>query len=94
MHATDKANIRQCRTIAAKAGSVEAHAFFNLLTGPELFDAVELALPPHRERVAASQRTRPQRKSRRSKVPEGIWHLNVSLINRRAPTLRRNGQSN
>lgn len=51
MHATDKVNIRQCRTIAAKAGSVDAHAFFNLLTGPELFDAVELALPPHRERL-------------------------------------------
>ena len=46
MHATQKANIRQCRTIAAKAGSVDAHAFFNLLTGPELFDDVELALPP------------------------------------------------
>jgi hypothetical protein len=51
MHPTDKANTRQCHAITAKAGSVDAHAFFNLLTGPELFDAVELALPPHRERL-------------------------------------------
>lgn len=28
----------------------DAYAFFNLLTGPELFDQVESVLPPHRER--------------------------------------------
>jgi hypothetical protein len=42
---------RQRHAISAKAGSVDAHAFFKLLTGPELFDAVELALPAHRERL-------------------------------------------
>ena len=51
MHATHKAICRQRHAISAKAGSVDAHAFFNLLTGPELFDAVELALPAHRERL-------------------------------------------
>lgn len=51
MNATHKATTRQCRAVAAKASSVDAHAFFNLLTGPELFDTVELALPPHRERL-------------------------------------------
>lgn len=51
MNATHKAKIRQCHKIATNAASADAHAFFNLLTGPELFDAVELALPPHRERL-------------------------------------------
>ena len=51
MHATHKATSRQRQAISAKANSVDAHAFFNLLTGPELFDAVELALPPYRERL-------------------------------------------
>lgn len=51
MNTTHKAKLRQCHTIAANAASADAHAFFNLLTGPELFDAVELALPPHRERL-------------------------------------------
>ncbi len=51
MDATHKATSRQRHAISAKAGSVDAHAFFNLLTGPELFDAVELALPAHRERL-------------------------------------------
>ena len=51
MHATHKAITRQRHAISAKANSVDAHAFFDLLTGPELFDAVELALPPHRERL-------------------------------------------
>ena len=51
MHATHKAMSRQRHAISAKAGSVDAPAFFKLLTGPELFDAVELALPAHRERL-------------------------------------------
>jgi len=51
MHATHKAISRQRHAISAKAGSVDAHAFFNLLTGPEVFDAVELALPARRERL-------------------------------------------
>lgn len=51
MNATHRAGIQQCHLISAYAASADAHAFFNLLTGPELFDAVELALPPHRERL-------------------------------------------
>lgn len=51
MNATHRAGIQQCHIISAHAASADAHAFFNLLTGPELFDAVELALPPHRERL-------------------------------------------
>ena len=51
MDATHKAAGRQRQAIAANASRADAHAFFNLLTGPELFDAVELALPPHRERL-------------------------------------------
>ena len=51
MNAIDKGGMRQCQKVSAHAASADAHAFFNLLTGPELFDAVELALPPHRERL-------------------------------------------
>jgi len=40
MNATHKARIRQCPIISANAASADAPAFFNLLTGLELFDAV------------------------------------------------------
>lgn len=51
MNATHKAKVRQCQQVAANKTSADAHAFFNLLTEPEWFDTVELALPPHRERL-------------------------------------------
>jgi hypothetical protein len=51
MHPIQKAHVRQYQAVSAQAGSADAHAFFNLLTGPELFDAVEWALPAHRERL-------------------------------------------
>ena len=39
----------QCR-VAKYAENVDAHRFFNLLTGPELLEVVEATLPEHRER--------------------------------------------
>jgi len=40
----------QQRRVRAQVRNSDAYAFFNLLTGPELFDKVESVLPPHRER--------------------------------------------
>ena len=40
----------QQRRVRAQARGSDAYAFFNLLTGPELFDEVESVLPDHRER--------------------------------------------
>lgn len=51
MHPIRNARRQQCSDVRAKATSSDAYAFFNLLTGPELFDKVELALPAHRERL-------------------------------------------
>ncbi|WFS17026.1 IS4 family transposase [Pseudomonas sp. 905_Psudmo1] len=42
--------LQQCRTHHL-ASNADAYAFFNLLTGPELFDQVESLLPEHRERL-------------------------------------------
>ena len=50
MHPIRKARAQQAKKIITHSTESDAYAFFNLLTGPELFDAVELALPPHRER--------------------------------------------
>jgi hypothetical protein len=41
----------QQRRVRAQVRDSDAYAFFNLLTGPELFDQVESLLPPHRERI-------------------------------------------
>ena len=38
------------RRIAKHAEGVDANHFFNLLTSPQLLDAVEAQLPAHRER--------------------------------------------
>ena len=40
----------QQQRVRAQVDDSDAYAFFNLLTGPELFDQVESLLPPHRER--------------------------------------------
>ena len=40
----------QQRRVRSQARSSDAYAFFNLLTGSELFDKVESVLPDHRER--------------------------------------------
>ena len=45
-----KAHAQQ-RRVRAQVRDSDAYAFFNLLTGPELFDQVESLLPPHRERI-------------------------------------------
>ncbi len=50
MHSIDKARGQQRTKVAAQVSESDAYAFFNRLTGPELFEAVELVLPPHRER--------------------------------------------
>ena len=41
---------RPQRRVAEHVQKVDANRFFNLLTGPELLDAVEATLPEHRER--------------------------------------------
>lgn len=41
----------QQQRIRTRARNSDAYAFFNLLTGPELFDKVESLLPTHRERL-------------------------------------------
>jgi hypothetical protein len=51
MHPNPIAHVWQQRRIREQARDSDAYAFFNLLTGPELFDQVEALLPLHRERL-------------------------------------------
>lgn len=51
MHTTKKIRPVQQPNIARRARHSSAYEFFNLLTGPQLFDAVEQHLPKHRERL-------------------------------------------
>lgn len=51
MNPRHQAAIHQQQRAQRHASSVDAYAFFNLLTAPELFDCVESLLPAHRERV-------------------------------------------
>ena len=46
-------NVRaqQQRRVRSQVRDSDAYVFFNLLTGPELFDKVESLLPAHRERL-------------------------------------------
>jgi hypothetical protein len=46
-------------TVASHAENRDAYAFFNLPTGPELFDEVESHLPEHRERLFPPTETLP-----------------------------------
>lgn len=50
MNPRRQASILQQRRAHHLASNADAYAFFNLLTGPELFDQVESLLPDHRER--------------------------------------------
>ena len=50
MHAIRNPRAEQQAAVRAQAHRCSALAFFNLLTGPELFARVEALLPPHRER--------------------------------------------
>ena len=45
------AHAQQQRRVRSRVGNSDAYAFFNLLTGLELFDEVESLLPRHRERL-------------------------------------------
>lgn len=52
MHdAISNARAQQQRRVSSRACSSDAYSFFNLLTGPALFDKVESLLPQHRERT-------------------------------------------
>lgn len=50
MHPNHRVCAQQQR-VRRRAENADAYAFFNLLTGPELFDQVEALLPSHRERL-------------------------------------------
>lgn len=51
MHPKRNAQSQQQNRVRGHARNSDAYAFFNLLTGPELFDQVESVLPAHRERL-------------------------------------------
>ena len=52
MHPNPSAYAKQRQgRVRKQAHNSDAYAFFNLLTGPELFDQVESLLPQHRERL-------------------------------------------
>ena len=51
MHANPPAFAQQYRRVQRHARNSDAYSFFNLLTGPKLFEQVESLLPPHRERL-------------------------------------------
>lgn len=50
MHASRNTRAPQHGEVRSKVHQSDSYAFFNLLTGPELFDKVESVLPRHRER--------------------------------------------
>jgi hypothetical protein len=49
-HAIGRARTQQQRRIRSRARDSDAYSFFNVLTGPALFEEVESLLPQHRER--------------------------------------------
>ena len=51
MHPSRRPSAGQQRRVRHHADSADTYAMFNLLTGPELFERVEAALPQHRERL-------------------------------------------
>ena len=51
MHSNSRASSPQRRRVQRHARTSGAYSFFNLLTGPELFETVESLLPKHRERL-------------------------------------------
>jgi IS4 transposase len=56
MHRNPSASSLQ-RRVRRHAGNSDAYAWFNMLTGPEMFDQVESLLPRHRERLFAPTET-------------------------------------
>jgi len=53
MHPSQRPATQQQRRVRDYVGNADAHAMFNLLTGPQLLDRVEALLPDHR-RTAVS----------------------------------------
>jgi hypothetical protein len=51
MHASQRPAARQQQGVRRHASRADAPAMFNLLTGPQLLERVEAALPAHRERL-------------------------------------------
>ena len=51
MHRSARARTHQRGQVLHYREATDSLAFFNLLTGPELFDSVESLLPAHRERL-------------------------------------------
>ena len=51
MHASQRPATRQQPCVRRHAGSADVPAMFDLLTGPQLLERVEAALPEHRERL-------------------------------------------
>ena len=51
MHPNSLTFAQQHRRVQRHARNSDAYSFFNLLTGPELFEQVESLLPQHRERL-------------------------------------------
>jgi hypothetical protein len=49
--------VQQQRRVRHQAANTDSYAFFNLLTGPRLFEQVESLLPEHRERLFAPTET-------------------------------------
>lgn len=57
MHPNPRTFAQQPRRVQRHARNSDAYSFFNLLTGPELFEKVESLLPKHRERLFAPTET-------------------------------------
>jgi len=51
MHASHHPALEQQKRVQRRAEETDSYAFFNLLTGPQMFDGLEQQLPPHRERL-------------------------------------------
>lgn len=51
MQRTRHSPARQQQQMRRHAASLDSYGFFNLLTGNDLFESIELLLPPHRERL-------------------------------------------
>ncbi|HET9679931.1 MAG TPA: IS4 family transposase [Gammaproteobacteria bacterium] len=51
MHTISKSRTIQQKILHQRVKTTDSHQFFNLLTAPDLLDAVEQALPDHRERL-------------------------------------------
>ena len=51
MYPSQRLCVQQQQRVRHRAASTDSYAFFNLLTGPQLFDRMEALLPERRERL-------------------------------------------